>query len=446
MTLRKAIVGNVLETKEPCRGETSNPQTPKPQQFLNGEIHDWYRIILGYSDHLVADLLTEFRLKPGDLVLDPFCGTGTTLIECMKKGISSVGVDANPSSTFAAQVKANWAVQGRTILTLLEQVRKRRGGYLRRRDFRQDPTHRYLSKSGMLKRGWISSRPLRKAIALKRCIQDLNTDMQHRNILTLALIAEVVATASNVKFGPELYCGPKKKDSDVFGGFSTRVVQMAADLTKANLSTSSPAKVFEGDSRAMDVVLDSENRGPFSAVICSPPYPAEHDYTRNARLELAFLELVKDTESLRCHKRKQIRSHTKNIYKGDKDSKRVSNILEVRRLSQEIRRKVRGQEDGFARYYPRVIGEYFGGMKRHFESLLPFLADGALCAYVVGDQSAYAGVHIPTADLLAEIATSCGYRVEGVRQWRMRRSKGARNIAENILVLRKPEERGSSSA
>jgi SAM-dependent methyltransferase len=79
-----------------------------PQELENGQIHDWYRIVHGYSDHLVSGLLAEFDIDRKDLVLDPFCGTGTTLVECMKKSISSVGVDANPSSCFAARVKTKW--------------------------------------------------------------------------------------------------------------------------------------------------------------------------------------------------------------------------------------------------------------------------------------------------------------------------------------------------
>src|SRR6266567_4747458 len=77
---------------------TSSPTRPKPQRFLNGEVHDWYRIVLGFTDHLVGDLLSEFGVKPGEIVLDPFCGTGTTLFECMKRQIRSDGIAANPSS------------------------------------------------------------------------------------------------------------------------------------------------------------------------------------------------------------------------------------------------------------------------------------------------------------------------------------------------------------
>jgi hypothetical protein len=41
-------------------------------------------------------------------VLDPFCGTGTTLVECKKQGIPSVGIEANPVLAFASQVKDDW--------------------------------------------------------------------------------------------------------------------------------------------------------------------------------------------------------------------------------------------------------------------------------------------------------------------------------------------------
>ena len=58
--------------------------------------HDWYRFVLSYPPHLVRDYVARFGLGPHHRVLDPFCGTGTTLVECKKLGIASVGVEANP--------------------------------------------------------------------------------------------------------------------------------------------------------------------------------------------------------------------------------------------------------------------------------------------------------------------------------------------------------------
>src|SRR6266540_3550661 len=271
-----SLSGRVLPTASATR--------PKPQRFLNGEVHDWYRIVLGFTDHLVADLLNEFDVKPGGMVLDPFCGTGTTLIECMKRQIGSVGIDANPSSVFAARAKTNWSLQSVHLLQLLGDVRQlARRRFLRQKSaFKRDQTYAYLADSGMIKRGWISREPLRKAIAIKNAIAALQIDKAYQDALTLSLIAEVVGRASNVKFGPELYCGPRKKDADVFEGFEKRVQAMAKDLDTVALQPRALATVLEGDARDATSALEAAGAsGPYCALICSPPYPAEHDYTRN---------------------------------------------------------------------------------------------------------------------------------------------------------------------
>ncbi|HEX7706319.1 MAG TPA: DNA methyltransferase [Thermoanaerobaculia bacterium] len=413
---------------------------PSPQQILNGEAHNWYRIILGFSDHLVAELLDEFQLQRGDLVLDPFCGSGTTLVECMKRGIDSIGIDANPSSHFAAQVKTNWRLLPERLRELTDDIRVRyRRTLSRKGDHEADGTYRYLTESGMVARGWISEKPLRKAIATKHAIASLATTAPYRRALTLALVAEVVGSASNVKFGPELYCGKKKGDHDVLGGFTNRVDRIAADLERLRRLDRGSARVFLGDARACAEVLGKEGVNDIAAVICSPPYPTEHDYTRNSRLELAFLEEVFNVDSLRVIKRGMIRSHTKGIYSTDDDSVRVKSNIRIQQIASSLRRKVRDKTYGFARFYPTVVTEYFGGMKRHLETLFEVLRPGAPCAFVLGDQSSYQRVHISTAELLGELATEVGFVNPTIRHWRDRWATAtAKTVSENILVIRKP--------
>lgn len=70
--------------------------------------HDWYRFVLSFPSHLVRHYLQRFGVEKKHRVLDPFCGTGTTLVECKKLGIPSVGIEANPMAHFAAQVKVDW--------------------------------------------------------------------------------------------------------------------------------------------------------------------------------------------------------------------------------------------------------------------------------------------------------------------------------------------------
>lgn len=79
-------------------------------------------MVQGYSDHLVNDLLDRFALRPGDTVIDAFCGSGTTLVECKKHNINAVGIDANPSSCFSARVKTNWNLNSARLLDLLSDL------------------------------------------------------------------------------------------------------------------------------------------------------------------------------------------------------------------------------------------------------------------------------------------------------------------------------------
>ena len=118
-------------------------------------------------------------------------------------------------------------------------------------------------------------------------------------------------------------------------------------------------------------------------------YPTEHDYTRNSRLELALQAQATNIESLRLIKRQIIRSHTKNIYKADDDAALVASIPEIQRIATRLDRKSARSGSGFVKYHPFVVREYFGGMYRHFQSVVPLLKEGANCAYVVGDQCSY---------------------------------------------------------
>jgi hypothetical protein len=357
----------------------------------------------------------------------------------MKRGIDSVGIDANPSSCFASLVKTNWSLDSEALLTLLDEIENTIDRYYRRHSrLKSDPTYLYLDSSGMLDRGWISPAPLVQCLAIKQCISELRAGASYKSALLLALIAEVVDGASNVKFGPELYCGPPRSEIDVLAGFIDRVETIAFDLrTVRKLQRHGKARVLRGDARQCEALLP-KTLAKFAAVICSPPYPAEHDYTRNARLELSFLEAVTDRETLRNIKRRMIRSHTKGIYATDQDALLVKKHSAIQKLVAELDQATSGKTYGFARLYSKVVQEYFGGMKRHLLSVRRSIRPRAKCAYIVGDQGSYLGVHIPTAKILSSIAEASHFQVTDVRKWRTRwASISGRQIDEHIVLLEK---------
>lgn len=71
------------------------------------QFHDWYRFVLSFPPQLVRDSMRRFNLTSKNLLLDPFCGPGTTLVEAKFEGIRAIGFDANKFAQFASKVEVN---------------------------------------------------------------------------------------------------------------------------------------------------------------------------------------------------------------------------------------------------------------------------------------------------------------------------------------------------
>lgn len=434
----------------PVRGQdNAKPST------ADRAVHDWYRFVLSFPPHLVRTYLERFGIDSDQRVLDPFCGTGTTLVECKKLGIPSVGIDFNPMVCFASRVKTDWAVGPNVLLQHAHQVAERTSHILGRDglgDLDDLPLFRSARKSGprlltlpaeaqsLLLKGSISPLPMHKALVLLRALQDSNGAHvgAHER---LALAKSVVLEASNLHFGPEVGVGTPKKDAPVVASWLRNVQTMAGDLREVCLAAQTPSTVHQGDSRVINDVL-----GPRSvdAVITSPPYPNEKDYTRTTRLESVLLGFLKGKDELRRLKQGCVRSNTRSVYKADRDDELVAQHREIQRIAAAIekRRIELGKTSGFERLYARVTKLYFGGMARHLAELRTVLRPGASLAYVVGDQASYLRVMIRTGQILAGIADSLGYDVVGIELFRTRHATatGAK-LREEVVVLRWPRRK-----
>lgn len=412
--------------------------------------HDWYRFVLSFPPHLVRDYLARFQVTEEDMVLDPFCGSGTTVVECKKLGIPSVGVEAHPMSHFAGQTKSDWAVSPRRLLDVMGRIGDAADSQLERDGIVDDPQP-FLLRDRMGGRALrtlpaevmkllltdsISPRPLHKVLVLLEAIERHATPSV-AGPLRLALSRELVASISNLHFGPEVGIGPAKTDAPVVSSWRERVRQMAADLDLLRPRDATSSVVHRADARELSVPVQPRS---VDAVITSPPYPNEKDYTRTTRLESVLLGFIRTKAGLQALKRASLlRSNTRNVYKGDDDDALVTGHPEVQRIAREIesRRLALGKTSGFERLYARVTTLYFGGMTRHFSSLRNLLRPGARLAYVVGDQASYLRVMIRTGQILASIAEELGYEVESIDLFRTRLATATREqLREEVVVLR----------
>jgi hypothetical protein len=217
---------------------------------------------------------------------------------------------------------------------------------------------------------------------------------------------------------------------------------MADDLRRVEHRRDVSTLVYNADARHTSSVLAPSS---VDVIFTSPPYPNEKDYTRTTRLESVLLGFLSSKEDVRRLKERLVRSNTRSVYKDDKDDQWVKNFPKIQRIAYQIeeRRKALGKTSGFERLYPRLTRLYFGGMARHLEDLRAVLRPGALLGYVVGDQASYLRIMIRTGQLLAEIAESLGYQVQGIDLFRTRFATATgEQLREEIVVLRWPGYRG----
>ena len=232
--------------------------------------------------------------------------------------------------------------------------------------------------------------------------------------------------------------GRVKHDAPVVSVWLERVRTMCADLRQLRLLAATPAVAHGADARTVDQLLEPNS---VDAVITSPPYPNEKDYSRTVRLESVLLGYLSSRSDLQAMKKGLVRSNTRGVYRDDEDDAWVRDDSEVERIAAaiEARRIELGKDSGFERMYHRVTRLYFGGMARHLVSLSRVLKPGARLAYVVGDQASYLRVMIRTGQLLAEIAKRAGYEVESIDLFRTRHATATREqLREEVLVLRWP--------
>lgn len=411
---------------------------PKANQVFDGDkaFHEWYRFVLSFPPHLVRGYFDDFGLKPGQNVLDPFCGTGTTLVEAKGHSLIGIGLEANPLPYFATRVKTSWITDTTALETLAEKIAKKTFR-LKKKQRRELPGEKY----SLLLKDSLLPDTMHEALCLLTAIEDYRR-LDCYNYFRLAFAKTIVYSSSNLRFGPEVGLGKVVEYKPVIEPWLVEVNKMINDLRAIEKSYFYNSNVFNGDARSMETAIAPKS---IDAVITSPPYPNEKDYTRTTRLESVLLGFINSKDELRKVKKQLVRSNTRGVYATDEDHLSIQNILQIKKLSKQIedKRIELKKTSGFEKLYHKVTELYFGGMARHLNSLKPFLKPGARLAYVVGDQASYFQILIPTGQILAEVAEKLGFKVIRIDLFRTRFATATKKeLREEVVILEWEGENG----
>lgn len=239
------------------------------RKHVVGYTHDFYRYPARFSPAFVGAVIEEFS-KPGDLVLDPYIGGGTTAVEALARGRRCVGNDINSLSIFVSRVKttplpADSAQIVRSWLDLIPTLDARReiAGTTHAYDSRL--RNMDLPKARSIKR--LSSQAIKSAEG----IEDIKaSDFIRCGILRTAQWAldGKIATVGPTKF--------KEKLEKIL----IHMLEGMAALTEAlpsKFTSHHDLILLNGDASVLDQSEHfCESKNKVDLVVTSPPYPGVH--------------------------------------------------------------------------------------------------------------------------------------------------------------------------
>ncbi len=263
--------------------------------------HGFHPYPAKFAPQVINRFLSSY-CKKGDTVLDPFCGSGTTLVECILRGMNSVGVDLNPIAAIISRAKSNHysGVDIKHISDFVSHIQEK---------FDTG----YLSKSTLLANDillpdfpnrdhWFQDNVSRELAVLKKEIEKV-AQRKIRDLLVCAF-SKIIVKVSN-QDSEVRYTAKQKNhlDNTVFLSFIETVKNYLNALKNNDFAPSGKSKVYNGN--AINILKEIPP-DYYDFVITSPPYINTFDYYLYHKQRMFWLgfdhKVVRDNEIGNHHK------------------------------------------------------------------------------------------------------------------------------------------------
>ena len=344
--------------------------------------------------------------KKGKLILDPFCGSGTTLVESALSGNYSIGIDIDPLSALISKVKTTKVDIEK--LNLIEDWLKINI---------ENPPQRLFIPDCQTLEHWFSKEAINKLSIIRTLINQIidnfenEKDIKDLLLVCFSSIIRRVSNADNESQKTYVSHTKIKQPEEVFSLFFSQLEYFIERITEFSLNTNlKPAEIIVSSSAnsLTDLIQDKK----IDLAITSPPYIKAIDYIYNQMAELFWIgDLFQmQTQNLQNEKKTQYIGN-KQISKVEfADYSPFTSKLDIELLDTKLQQvfetdKKNGHKHSYVTY------KYFIEMEKHFAEISKCLKKKAYYVMVVGD-SKVSDIYFDTADFLKIIAERNGFKLK----------------------------------
>jgi DNA modification methylase len=430
-------------------------------------IHRWVNWIAGFSWRFAGDAIDRYVGACGSgrrdaVVLDPFAGVGTTLVEAQRRGIRCIGFEINPFAHLAAKSKLEAAtVNPECLRDRIDHLARS----LRPIEAAIDvcgvgaaPTPVRKPPAGFRSRiPFFSEKVLRKVLLSLDYIDSLEPG-PIADLFRLAFATTMVGF-SNYTYEPSLSSRPGagkplQENAPVVEAIILKLRQMADDIDAYASELDRLDEIpqfdvhlenfFTGAVRLADESVD--------LVVTSPPYLNNYHYIRNTRPHLFWLGYVASPRDLRQYERANFGKFWQTV-REELPIRLSFDLPELSRKIEELRqlnphKGIYGGA-GWANY----AASYFNDAHRLLTELGRILRPGGTAVIVVGN-NVLQGIEFRVDEEMARIADSVGLRgrTEVVRNQRVgssilgtglrQKASDCAGLYEAAVIVEKPSSAG----
>jgi len=377
----------------------------------NHPIHRWFNLIAGFSPELVQICIHEAELRKTQMLIDPFAGLSTALVQANFEGIPSVGFEPHPFFFDISQAKIN-PPEDCTVVDEIEAEIAGATPYM-------GALNTVWSEGAVIfLRKLIPEQDLR-LLAQALLSEDKMSDST-RELYRLIVSRVLELTSKSQTDG--IYKAPTSQKKAISYHEAVRTVcsEIRRDIKVIGHAFPRQATLFSTSSESMSV-LES---GSCSICVTSPPYLNNFDFAEMTRMELYFWRYAGSWREITERVRRNLIVNTTT---APTDVKKDQSRFEAT-LSKQMRfslaplvealKEERKSRAGKKDYY-RLVYPYFSQMHSVFKELERILETGSLFHLVVADSALY-GVHIETQNLLARLMVETGFEILRIEQLRKR--------------------------